>query len=144
MALVVTAAIFSLPSHVQSQDVTDNNISNPYPHASPVITKPNKLTQSDDTRTIKYYAELYKVDYLLAKSIAWCESRYDPSVDNAYSSASGLYQFLDGTWKHYGKLKWGSLEGKSVYNYGDNAELAVWVISKYGTHDWDASRVCWG
>jgi soluble lytic murein transglycosylase-like protein len=30
--------------------------------------------------------------------VAWCESRYNPSAINARSGASGLFQFMPGTW----------------------------------------------
>lgn len=141
MALAL-ALFFSLPIHVHSETKQENVIiSNTIPAAThnPIATSTTKQPE----RNIKYFADLYNVDYSLAKRIAWCESRYDPSVDNLYSSASGLYQFLDGTWAMYAKLHWGTTKGHSVYDYGDNAELGVWVISKYGTGDWVASSGCW-
>lgn len=106
---------------------------------------PPPAPPSPPPRTIARYAADYGVDFALAKAIAVCESQLRPDVDNLYSSASGLYQFLDGTWAHYAKLKWGkSWTDHDVYDYGDSAELGVWVISKYGTGDWAASRHCWG
>lgn len=75
--------------------------------------------------------------------IAMCESRNNPNAKNPNSSASGRFQFLTGTWKHYGLQKWGTLEGRSVFDYGDNTELAYWVVRTYGTRDWNASKHCW-
>jgi hypothetical protein len=34
--------------------------------------------------------------------ICWRESRYNPHLQNPRSTAFGLYQFLDSTWKSYG------------------------------------------
>ena len=34
--------------------------------------------------------------------LCWRESRYNPLLDNPRSSAFGLWQFLDSTWKYYG------------------------------------------
>ena len=106
-------------------------------------TPPTFPAIADKPRTIARYAAQYGADYSIAVAIARCESQLNPNARNSGSSAKGLYQFLDGTWAHYGKMHWGSLEGKSVLDYGDNAELGVWVIATYGTADWDASKYCW-
>lgn len=37
--------------------------------------------------------------------ICWRESRYNPQLQNPRSTAFGLYQFLDSTWKYYGIQK---------------------------------------
>lgn len=94
-------------------------------------------------RDISYFAALHEVDPTLAIKVASCESRLNPRAKNASSTAKGLFQFLDGTWKYYGLKKWGTLEGKDVLNYEDNAELATWVMSKRGLRDWLASKHCW-
>ena len=75
-----------------------------------------------------------------------CESNLDPKAKNPNSTAKGVFQFLNGTWKYYGLKKWGTLEGKDVYDFDDNVELGTWVIGKYGTRDWEAdpaSYECW-
>lgn len=67
-----------------------------------------------------------------------------PGVDNPHSTASGLFQFLDGTWKYYGIKKWGNawIE-RDVYSYKDASELALWVLANFGAGDWEESRFCW-
>lgn len=83
-------------------------------------------------------------DSLIAM-IATCESRNDPKAKNPHSSASGRFQFIKGTWEHYGKEFWGDeWIDKDVFDYEDNTELATWVINKYGTNDWLESKSCWG
>ncbi len=95
-------------------------------------------------RDIKYYADVYGADYDLAVAIATCESQLEPTAKNPHSTAKGVYQFLDGTWRYYGLKKWGTLDGRDVLNYADNVELGVWVIARFGTKDWNASKHCWG
>ena len=36
-----------------------------------------------------------------ALTIGECESNLDPFVQNANSTATGVYQFIDGTWENY-------------------------------------------
>lgn len=76
--------------------------------------------------------------------IKQCESKGNPYAKNPNSTASGLYQFLRGSWSYYGHLKWGTLEGRDVFDPEDNEELAYWVAQKYGLSPWYASRHCWG
>jgi len=93
--------------------------------------------------SIRHWSELYGIDSALAIAIATCESELNPKARNPNSTAKGLFQFLDGSWRFYGLLKWGTLKGKSVLNYEDNAELGVWVIANYGTSPWKSSKSCW-
>lgn len=76
--------------------------------------------------------------------IAQCESGNSATAKNTHSSASGRFQFLSGSWELYGTELWGSTEGKSVFNYKDNTELAEYVSKKYGYGSWDSSKLCWG
>jgi hypothetical protein len=79
----------------------------------------------------------------LFERIATCESGGDLHAKNKYSSASGEFQFLWGTWNHYGREYWGdSFYEKNIWSK-DNRELAWYVFSKYGTRDWNASKKCW-
>lgn len=76
--------------------------------------------------------------------IAFCESKNNPNAKNPTSTASGRFQFLRSSWAYYGMQKWGTLEGKSVFDYNDNTELAYWVYEREGTGPWEESRHCWG
>lgn len=80
----------------------------------------------------------------LFNKIASCESGNDPHAKSRTSSASGRFQFLWGTWNHYGKELWGGeFYQKNVWDYNDNTELAWYVYTKYGTSDWNESKSCW-
>lgn len=76
--------------------------------------------------------------------IASCESGFDPLAKSPTSSATGVFQFLKGTWKYYGQKYWGDeWANKDRLNALDNIRLGLWIIDTYGTHDWDASKECW-
>lgn len=79
----------------------------------------------------------------LINAIIQCESHWNALAKNPNSSASGLGQFLTGTWKTYALLHWGTLLNHDVFNAQDNYELVKFVVDNYGTSDWDASAYCW-
>lgn len=72
---------------------------------------------------IKAQARKYGVSEATALRIARCESSYDPTARNKYSSAKGIYQFIDKTFKNY-------CQG-DVMNYKDNIECFMKLYSKY-------------
>lgn len=90
---------------------------------------------------ILQYADAYGVDSQLATAIATCESQLKPWARNSHSTAKGIYQFIDGSWKGYSAMKWG--EERDVLSAKNNIELGVWVLSIEGSGPWDASRDCW-
>ena len=110
------------------------------------LQKPRELSPRE---LISIYAEKYGVSDPLAYKIALCESRnyitgqIDPLIKNPTSTASGVFQFVNKSWNYYGAQLWGSMEGKDVFNPKQNIELAMYVMSKRGTKDWEASRYCW-
>lgn len=120
--------------------------------ASVIATSTATTTATSSIRSlINKYAAKYDVDANTALDIAVCESgketpeSIDPLAKNPRSTASGVFQFLKGSWRYYGMKHWGSLEGRSVFDAEDNIELALWVMStERGTKDWIASHHCWG
>lgn len=75
--------------------------------------------------------------------IGQCESGHDLKAKNPNSSASGEYQWIKGSWKHYGKELWGDDWVKKDIFSKDNEELAIYVYNKYGTSSWNESKDCW-
>lgn len=74
-------------------------------------------------------------------AIIQCESGGDPQAENPHSTASGLYQFIDGTWRGYGGGQFAPrasgatpAEQKIVFDRAFAAE---------GTTPWDSSSSCW-
>jgi Transglycosylase SLT domain len=65
-----------------------------------------------------------------AMRIAYCESRYHPWSVNVWSGASGLFQFMAGTWSG---TPWAS---KSRLDPVANAQAAAWLYKTYGPGRW--------
>jgi hypothetical protein len=68
-----------------------------------------------------------------AINVAYCESRYHPNSVNSDSGASGLFQFMPGTWAG---SPWAS---KSPFDPVANAQAAAWLYSKYGPGRWSCA-----
>ena len=82
----------------------------------------------------------------LFEEIGRCESDHVLTAENPGSTASGEYQFLDGTWQGYGKRLWGDEWVNKDKKSLDSRELAWYVYTHYGTSDWEAdpkSYNCW-
>jgi soluble lytic murein transglycosylase-like protein len=92
-------------------------------------------------QTIIKYCDKYDVDPNVPLKIAYAESRYNPDARNKSSSAKGVYQFIDSSWKSYSQKA--GRGGESVLNADANIETAIWTIKHYGTNPWNASRSKW-
>jgi hypothetical protein len=74
--------------------------------------------------------------------IAYCESGnncqgpIDPKAKNPFSSASGVFQILKGTWKAYGCTG-------DAFNEDDNIACARKIYDDSGTTPWLASQAGW-
>lgn len=85
---------------------------------------------------IKYYSEVYNIDYRLPMEVARAESGFNPLAKNKHSTASGVFQFIRSTWAE-------NCEG-DVFNADDNVRCAVRMIGEGGIRHWDASKHVWG
>ena len=65
-----------------------------------------------------------------ADRVAYCESRYHPNSVNSESGASGLFQFMPGTWAG---SPW---HAQSPFDPVANAQAAAWLYSTYGPQRW--------
>lgn len=99
----------------------------------------------DCETAVKKYSNEYQAPEDLMQRIMRSESGNVHTAENKSSTATGCFQWIIGSWRLYGKELWKEeFYGKNVYNPSDNVELAAYVISKYGTDDWNASRHSWG
>ena len=76
------------------------------------------------------FSPLGQAAVVWALRIAYCESRYHPNSVNTDSGATGLFQFMAGTW---GGTPWAS---KSRLDPVANAQAAAWLYSRYGPGRW--------
>lgn len=75
-------------------------------------------------------------DEPLMLKIAICESELEPKAKNKHSTAKGIFQILDGTWKHF-KCK------GDPFNAEDNISCGKKVLDGQGLSAWSESFSCW-
>lgn len=86
--------------------------------------------EGDIAEVIIQEATKYGVDPDLALFLADVESNLNPTAKNPNSSALGIFQFIDSTWKTY-------CEGERT-DPRDNSACAMKLISKGGMGHWTA------
>jgi hypothetical protein len=108
-------------------------------YSRPVPTNEHPYSRDEVVQLIKHYAAIYKVDENLLLRIAKCESGYRWDAMNNHSTASGVFQYLVGTWKNTPAGK----QGISVFDADANVHMAVASIANGGLSHWNASKHCW-
>ena len=68
-----------------------------------------------------------------------CESGGNARAQNSSSTASGLFQFIDGTWKAYG----GSTAKAKHASVAEQFRVAERAYAAEGTRPWNSSESCW-
>lgn len=85
-------------------------------------------------RLIECAAAYYHVNHDTALSIAYRESRYEPTAYNSWSCAKGLYQHLCRYWPDraddYGFRNW------SAFNARANIFVTMRMVKRYGWEPW--------
>jgi len=112
-------------------------VSPPEPEPSPIrVETPLQVKEETAQDIISRYSSLWDKDTEeIALAIASVESEFNPNAQSKTSSAKGLFQFIDGTWKE-------NCEGDPL-NSDDNAKCAVNLIGKGELWQWDASKDKW-
>jgi hypothetical protein len=82
-----------------------------------------------------------------AEAVAWCESKGDYRAQNPSSTASGKYQFIDGTWQWVWETFIGepapTKRAKQAEPHDqDRAFAALWSTDN-GKKHWSETRECW-
>lgn len=88
---------------------------------------------------IKSYAAQYGISADLPLRVARCESGYRWDAKNRTSSASGVFQYLSGTFANTPEGK----QGLSAFDADANIRAAVRHMAVHGTSPWNASKPCW-
>ena len=92
---------------------------------------------------IRKIAKERNFDDVLLTNIAFCESSYNPKATNGTSSATGLFQYLKGTWEEAVKIRgldW-TLEDRT--NIEKSTDMIMWHIERGNLSKWDESKNCW-
>jgi len=69
--------------------------------------------------------------------IAKCESGYNEYAKNPNSTAKGIFQFIDSTWRE------NCLKDGNVYDFTDNIDCAWKVYKEQNDRPWHSSYSCW-
>jgi G5 domain/Transglycosylase SLT domain len=83
---------------------------------------------------IRAAAAKYGADETQLLRVAYCESRYNPNAYNASSGASGLFQFLAGTWA-VNSIRAG-YAGAGVFDPVANANTAAYMFANQQARQW--------
>jgi soluble lytic murein transglycosylase-like protein len=110
---------------------------------NPEFSKLKETTAKDVVQIIKKAADEFGVDPSLMVDIAAAESSLDPNKPSSKSSAEGLYQFIDNSWKQMMR-ELGLPEDTPKTNPAANARAAALALSKGRLRWWQASRWNWG
>lgn len=130
LILLWTLLMTVWPEIVQGESETTKELSRYY---SEDFVGPKANLKLTDPKDYLYYLD--SQDYSLLKRIVDCESGWNPLAKNRSSTASGLFQFLAGTWS-----KWG--EG-NVFDPFANLRAGVKLFQAQGTSPWLSSKSCW-
>lgn len=96
------------------------------------------LTESEYQKRLNTPTQ-WEGKYAILNTIRQCESRQDYTVVNKRgSSASGAYQFLDGTWNNYAGYRRAKDAPAQIQD-----EKARLTFDTSGTRPWLASQSCW-
>ena len=91
---------------------------------------PQPVGNEDIVAIITAAAEKYGQSPTDMLRVARCESVFDPNAVNPYSNASGLFQFLPGTWKTT------PFADQDIFDPTANAEAAAWMWSNGRRNEW--------
>jgi len=96
--------------------------------------------KAEPLRYLRYRGEqlgFENQDITKAIRIARCESNFNQYAKNPQSTAKGIYQFIDGTWRA------NCLKDGNVYNFVDNINCFWKVYKTQGDRPWRSSQRCW-
>ena len=115
-------------------------------HNVQASTEPQKEEKTPETvkQTIERVAQendFEDIDLLLR--IAECESRFDRYAENPESTATGVFQYLEGTWIEGVKRTGKDWELADRYNPEKATEMTIYWINQGELSKWNASKHCW-
>ena len=95
---------------------------------------PRTPPASDVPALITEASQRWGLDTTQMLRVAWCESKYDPAAYNRRSGASGLFQFIPGTWSRASAAV--GMGWASPFDPVANVEAAAWLMKTEGPRHW--------
>lgn len=83
------------------------------------------------------YSKQYNVSTEKALRVAKCESGFDPSIKNPTSSATGVFQFTQGTWLSVAKIRGQEYTLEDRKDAEKNIDNAMWLAANEGWYHWE-------
>ena len=110
----------------------------PVPAPTVTITKTPKPRPTKTIYVNRSYQRLSLSDEAFLRCVVKRESGGNPKAQNPYSSASGLFQFIDGTWRAYSRESGiGDSYSRAKYAPAEvQWALARWVVDNKGRYPW--------
>jgi soluble lytic murein transglycosylase-like protein len=119
---VSSAEKIKLPTPDSTASVLEVQITLPKPTVEDLIVK---------------YSKQYGVSTVTALRVAKCESGYDPYAKNQNSSATGVFQFISGTWLSVVKMRGQEYTLEDRKDAEKNIDNALWLAAKEGWGHWE-------
>jgi hypothetical protein len=141
-AIEIVKVIENRPVVVESHDSNEADAEADNDEGEGTTDKDTPLTVEQQIEETAKQHGFNDVDLL--KKIAFCESSYRADARNAYSTATGPFQYLAGTWEEgcqkTGNTDW-TLDDRMDVEKA--TRMAIWHISTGHLSKWNASANCW-
>lgn len=105
-------------------------------------TEEEYLMSLNEEELADYFLEMYGADKALGKAIIRCESGFKRTVSNPGSSASGYWQFINGTWRST-MIRMGLPADTDKHDPIISMKAGAWLLATDGVSHWLESRPCW-
>lgn len=106
--------------------------------ARPEPTATVTVTRSPQPASRGLSRALSASDEAFLRCVVHRESRGNPTAQNPYSSASGLFQFIDGTWRSVTRMSGIGTQYARAKDAPSSVQWAVarWTVENIGRHPW--------
>ena len=112
----------------------------PVPHLdsnSSVVIYISEVPKPTVEELIILKAKEYGINPNIALRIAKCESDYNTLAKSPISSASGVFQFISGTWQSVVKMRGQDYTLSDRFDAEKNIDNAMWLMKTEGLHHWE-------
>lgn len=132
--LIALASLTSAHAMREGPQAPDRVVQHHHPHAAVLaVQRVRVFTSADSIAAITQASARWGVDYGWLLRVAECESGLNPSAYNSYSGASGLFQFLPGTfWLYAARIG----ETRSYWNPYASANVAAFMFHEGLAYEW--------